>query len=63
MNEETMKKLFPAERDAVEQGLCPFCGKPVKIEDFTEGTLEIKEFELSGMCQTCQSDFFRDPEA
>ena len=58
MNKEIMKKLFPGEMDSVEKGLCPFCGKPVKIEDFTEGTLEIKEFELSGMCKKCMDEMF-----
>ena len=42
-------------------GLCPFCKKPVTIEDFRDD-LSRKEFEISGMCQQCQDNFFKDPE-
>jgi len=42
---------------AVEEGLCPFCGKPVSIEDFRDD-LSRREFKISGLCQKCQDEFF-----
>ena len=39
----------------VEQGLCPFCKKPINIGHFKDN-LSIKEFQISGLCQKC--DFF-----
>jgi hypothetical protein len=37
--------------------MCPFCGKAVNQSDFRD-TLSVKEFRISGLCQSCQDDFF-----
>lgn len=42
---------------AVDEGLCPFCKKPIIKEDFRDA-LSLREFEISGLCQSCQDDFF-----
>lgn len=52
-----MNKLFPDEMKNVEKGICPFCEKPVKEEDF-KNEISKREFELSGMCQKCQDNLF-----
>ena len=39
------------------EGICPFCGKLIQIEEFRD-ELSKKEFALSGLCQSCQDDFF-----
>lgn len=38
-------------------GVCPFCGKDIDMDEFKD-TSSKKEFELSGLCQSCQDDFF-----
>lgn len=48
---------FGSEVDRVEQGMCPFCGEPVKEEDFRDD-ISRKEYEMSGMCQACQDNTF-----
>ena len=37
--------------------ICPFCNKPVNENEFKD-ELSRKEFEISGLCQSCQDDFF-----
>ena len=49
---------FNKEVKRVEFNLCPFCGQPVKIEDFKDA-LSRREYEISGMCQACQNAFFK----
>lgn len=38
-------------------GKCPFCGKPVDPNSFRD-ELSKREFQISGLCQKCQDDFF-----
>jgi len=55
---ELLKSVgFEKEIENVENGKCPFCGKPVNEKDFKD-ELSRKEFHLSGMCEKCQNDFF-----
>jgi hypothetical protein len=39
------------------QGRCPFCGKEVNPMEFRD-EISWREFEISGLCQRCQDDFF-----
>ena len=58
MNKDIMRKAgFSKEVDMIEEGVCPDCGKKIEYEDF-RNELSIKEFNISGMCQKCQDDFF-----
>jgi uncharacterized CHY-type Zn-finger protein len=60
VNKEIMKQAgFGEEVKAVEQGLCPFCKKPINQEDFRDA-LSRKEFTISGLCQKCQDEFFKE---
>ena len=45
----------------IELGMCPFCGRPVFVEDFKDD-LSLKEFEISGLCQKCQDEVFDVPD-
>ena len=45
--------------DLREQGRCPFCSLHVKLGDF-DGPLSVKEFRISGLCQSCQDDIFTE---
>ena len=42
-----------------ENGICPFCRKPIRIEDFLD-KLSWEEAKISGLCQSCQDKFFND---
>lgn len=42
-------------------GKCPFCGKDMSNAVFKD-KVSIKEFELTGLCQDCQDDFFGELE-
>jgi len=59
MNKDIVKQFFPKAVKRAEKGLCPFCNKKVKIEDFGD-KLSIKEFRISGLCQKCQDKTFRE---
>ena len=46
-----LKEMF----ELSNKGLCPFCSKkPVEFRDEKSRA----EFEISGICQNCQDDFF-----
>ena len=40
------------------EGKCPFCGKEIDVETEFTDELSKKEFAISGLCQSCQDDFF-----
>jgi len=59
MNKDIMRKLgFSKEVEAVEHGFCPLCKKPVSIADFRD-ELSIREYKISGICQSCQDEMFQ----
>lgn len=43
---------------AKEESKCPFCGKQINPENEFRDMLSVKEFTISGLCQTCQDEFF-----
>lgn len=49
----TFEEIF----DKKKNGICPFCGKDVKIEELRDDKSR-KEFDISGLCQSCQDDVF-----
>jgi len=51
------KAGFSKEVERVERGNCPFCGRQIKMEEFKDA-LSRKEFQISGLCQTCQDTIF-----
>ena len=60
MNKKILRELgFSKEIDAVEKKICPFCGKPINFEDFRDEE-SLREYRISGLCQKCQDDFFRE---
>ena len=40
-----------------DDGTCTYCGKKVDMKDFRD-ELSVKEYEISGLCQSCQDLFF-----
>lgn len=53
-----MKKVFPVEEERKAEGRCPFCGKKIDVENEFRDEISKREFGISGMCQSCQDDFF-----
>lgn len=58
---EFMETFFPEETKRQEQGLCPFCSHKIEESEFRD-PLSLKEYQISGLCQSCQDDFFKEPE-
>lgn len=48
---------FSEEVKNVEQKICPFCKKPIDLNSF-RNLISKKEYAISGLCQSCQDDFF-----
>ena len=42
-----------------DEGKCPFCGKDMTNPSFRDVQSK-KEFEISGLCQSCQDEYFRE---
>jgi hypothetical protein len=62
MNEAIMVEAgFKDEVDLIKSGKCPFCGNSINMEDFKD-ELSKKEFKISGLCQVCQDDVFKEEE-
>jgi ribosomal protein L37AE/L43A len=61
MNKKIVKQVFPEMVERIEQNKCPICNKSVVKENFRD-ILSLKEFQISGMCQKCQDDFFGKQE-
>jgi len=58
MNEEIMRQMgFQEQVERVKQGRCPFCNNEVNVNEF-KNEISLKEYNISGMCQKCQDDFF-----
>lgn len=52
--EDNLKEMF----ELRSKGLCPFCKKPIKIDDFRDKE-SWEEAKISGLCQSCQDQFFK----
>ncbi len=58
MNKNIMKKAgFEKEVRKVEEGLCPFCNKPIHAGEFRD-EISVREYGISGLCQKCQDGMF-----
>ncbi len=59
MNKNIMEAAgFGSEVKDIEAGLCPFCKKEIKVNQFRD-RLSLKEYHISGLCQSCQDDVFK----
>lgn len=59
MNLDLMQLLAPEYLAKVDQKLCPVCNQP--INGFRDAQSE-REYNISGLCQSCQDDMFTEPE-
>jgi len=44
-------------KQAISGKTCPCCGSSVTLDSFRD-KLSLKEFHISGLCQTCQDEVF-----
>jgi len=49
---------FDKEVENVESDACPFCGINFLSKNSFRDALSYKEFQISGLCQTCQDKMF-----
>lgn len=60
MNKDLLRAAgFHREIDKVEAGLCPTCSAKISLSTFRDD-LSREESKISGMCQTCQDEVFKD---
>ena len=58
MNKDILEKLgFTEEMKLIENRQCPCCKEKININDFKDEK-SLKEFVISGLCQSCQDDIF-----
>ena len=55
IKDKPVAKIFQEAVKLVGQGKCPICGNV--ITDFRD-ELSLKEYKISGLCQTCQDEVF-----
>ena len=48
---------FQINLDLIKEGKCPWCKKEINFKDFKSKKFK-KDFTLTGLCQSCQDDFF-----
>ena len=53
-----MGTVFPKEWKRREEGKCPFCGKVIDVDHEFRDELSLKEYHISGLCQSCQDEVF-----
>ena len=53
----TIEGIYPGTIEAIENKKCPLCKEP--IGPF-KNAISMREYEISGMCQTCQDKIFSE---
>jgi len=60
MNKDIMKAVgFGKMVEMVEHGFCPFCNEPISKDGFKD-ELSKREYKISGLCQKCQDETFKE---
>lgn len=52
---------FRPRRASIEGNVCVTCGAKAPPESFKDA-LSVKEYSISGMCQSCQDGVFKEPD-
>lgn len=62
MNKDLMRQAgFGEHVDRYEAGRCSWCNSNVSVIDFKDD-LSRQEYIISGLCQKCQDDTFKDDD-
>lgn len=51
--------LFVDAKKLIEENRCPICKKQIKEDDF-KTEISKREYSISGMCQDCQDDIWKE---
>ncbi len=54
-------RIFREGYELKTQGKCPTCKQPINVEEVRD-ELSWKEYEIAGMCQSCQDEVFEGAE-
>ena len=61
MNENLMRKAGFGDRvDKYVGGKCTVCNKNIHPNNEFKDYLSLKEYTITGMCQTCQDEYFEE---
>ena len=56
--EQAISAIFGINRkESIERKQCAICSSEVELDSFKD-EISLKEFHISGMCQTCQDGIF-----
>ena len=63
MNKDLLRKAGFGDRvEKYEQGNCTVCNKTIHPNNEFKDYLSLKEYTITGLCQTCQDEYFEpDP--
>lgn len=57
MNKDLVRQIFPEQVENFENKQCSTCGRDMSKPQFRD-LLSVKEYQISGMCQSCQDGVF-----
>jgi hypothetical protein len=61
MNKDIIRAMGFGERvRAFEDGNCPLCSKVIHPNTEFKDELSLREYEISGLCQSCQDGIFEE---
>lgn len=52
---DMIESVMPGTAQAIQEKKCPFCKEPITT---FHDKLSMKEYEISGLCQSCQDEMF-----
>lgn len=58
---QIIRKVLDVAARRRAQGKCPVCGQKTRLSDFLD-ELSVREYRISGLCQTCQDATFKEEE-
>ncbi len=55
-----LQEMLEKAKISRKNGECPTCSEKINMSDFPD-QISLREFRISGMCQSCQDKTFVDP--
>lgn len=60
---QIVRMMYPGIQEKVDNRICPQCGEKIDpVDGFRDG-LSMKEYMISGLCQSCQDSIFGDDQS
>ena len=54
---QAIEAIFPGTMQSIRECRCPMCRHDIVMSEFVD-PLSVREYEISGLCQKCQNEFF-----